>query len=88
MYSLPRSTLHLLTLWEAILELRGGGGGSRNMSGRFSYPCSPSKIRARFHSFKHTLLAPAMELLWDVLLTVNENKLRNGCRNAWQTILL
>jgi hypothetical protein len=43
---------------------------------------------ARFHSFKHTLLVPAMKQLWDVLLAVNENKLRNGCRNAWQTILL
>jgi hypothetical protein len=43
---------------------------------------TPRKIRAPFHSFKHTLLVPAMEQLWDVLLTVNENKLRNVCRNA------
>jgi hypothetical protein len=36
--------------------LIGGGGGSRKVSGLFSYPHTPSKNRARFHEYKYTSL--------------------------------
>jgi hypothetical protein len=48
----------------------------------------PRKICAQFHSYKHTSLVPSINESREVRLTLTDNKVRNVCRNAWETVVM
>jgi hypothetical protein len=48
----------------------------------------PRKIRHHYQGYKHTSLIPSICKSWDSRLTVSAYKLRNGCRNALETVVL